>query len=25
MHQTLTNTQLISFTLNGEKVVAPAD
>ena len=25
MHQTLTNTQLVSFTLNGEKVVAPAD
>src|SRR4249920_190909 len=25
MHQTLTETQLVSFTLNGEKVVAPAD
>ena len=25
MHQTLTDTQLVSFTLNGEKVVAPAD
>src|SRR3954467_12115591 len=25
MHQTLTNTELISFTLNGRKVVAPAN
>jgi formate dehydrogenase major subunit len=25
MHQTLTDTQLVSFVLNGEKVVAPAD
>src|SRR5690348_12832978 len=25
MHQTLGNTELVSFTLNGQKVVAPAD
>jgi len=25
MHQTLTDSQLVSFTLNGEKVVAPGD